>query len=159
MQTSKQLAERFREVILNGLWIANTNYKDQLSNVDMIEATKKIGTFNTIATLTYHINYYIEGVSVFFETGVLTIKDKFSFEHPEIVTEDNWEQLKNSLWLNAEKFASQIEQMTNDQSDDIFVLEKYGTYHRNIDAIIEHSYYHLGKIVLIKKMIKASSNY
>lgn len=159
MQTSKQLAERFREVILDGLWIANTNYKDQLSDVKMSEANKKVETFNTIVALTYHINYYIEGVSVFFETGDLTIKDQFSFDHTKIVSEDDWEQLKNRLWLNAEKFATQIEQMTNEQLEDIFVLEKYGTYHRNIDAIIEHSYYHLGQIVLIKKMIKASSNY
>lgn len=159
MQTSKQLAERFREVILNGLWIANTNYKDQLSNVSRDEAVKKIGTFNTIAALTYHINYYIEGVSVFFETGELTIKDEFSFNLPEITSENDWEQLKNRFWLNSEKFATQIEQMTNDQLDDIFVLEKYGTYQRNIDAIIEHCYYHLGQIVLIKKMIQNTSNY
>lgn len=35
-----------------------------------------------------------------------------------------------------------------------FVNEKYGTYLRNIDGLIEHSYYHLGQITLIKKLIK-----
>uniref|UniRef100_UPI004048F501 DUF1572 domain-containing protein n=1 Tax=Gelidibacter sp. TaxID=2018083 RepID=UPI004048F501 len=159
MQSSKQLAERFREVIFDGLWIANTNYKDQLSNVTMAEATKKVDTFNTIAALTYHINYYIEGVSIFFETGELTIKDQFSFDLPEMTSENDWELLKSRFWHNAETFATQIEQMSNEQLDDIFVLEKYGTYQRNIDAIIEHSYYHLGQIVLIKKMMKTSSNY
>lgn len=34
-----------------------------------------------------------------------------------------------------------------------FVKQEYGTYLRNIEAQIEHSYYHLGQISLIKKMI------
>ena len=43
--------------------------------------------------------------------------------------------------------------MPNDKLEEIFVDEKYGTYRRNIEGIIEHSYYHLGQISLIKKMI------
>jgi len=34
-----------------------------------------------------------------------------------------------------------------------FVDEKYGNYFRNIHAMIEHSYYHLGQIVILKKII------
>lgn len=35
-----------------------------------------------------------------------------------------------------------------------FSEEKYGSYFRNIDAMIAHSYYHLGQIVLLDKTIK-----
>lgn len=35
-----------------------------------------------------------------------------------------------------------------------FVEEKYGTYQRNLEGMIEHSYYHLGQIVLIKELLK-----
>jgi hypothetical protein len=31
--------------------------------------------------------------------------------------------------------------------------EQYGTWQRNLEAVIEHSYYHLGQIILIRKMI------
>ncbi len=34
MQNNQILANRFREVLLNGTWIANTNFKDQLTNMD-----------------------------------------------------------------------------------------------------------------------------
>jgi hypothetical protein len=34
-----------------------------------------------------------------------------------------------------------------------FVKEEYGSYSRNIEAQIEHSYYHLGQISLLKKLI------
>ncbi|HBT08481.1 MAG TPA: DUF1572 domain-containing protein, partial [Leeuwenhoekiella sp.] len=41
-----------------------------------------------------------------------------------------------------------IKTLTDDQLDAIFVKEAYGSYKRNIEALIEHSYYHLGQIVL-----------
>jgi hypothetical protein len=47
--------------------------------------------------------------------------------------------------------------MSQNQLDEVFVDKKYGTYLRNIEAVIEHSYYHLGQIVLIKKMILKQS--
>ncbi|MEG1022142.1 MAG: hypothetical protein RSE50_11550 [Myroides sp.] len=43
--------------------------------------------------------------------------------------------------------------MRDEKLDSVFVDEKYGSYRRNIEAMIEHSYYHLGQIVLIKKML------
>ena len=45
--------------------------------------------------------------------------------------------------------------MPEERLDENFVDEKYGNYTRNIDGMIEHSYYHLGQISLIKKIINA----
>jgi uncharacterized damage-inducible protein DinB len=153
MNSSSQIANRFREVLLNGKWIANTNYKDVLSNVNWNDATKKIGTLNTIAILTQHINYYIAGILNVFEGGSLDIRDKYSFDFPAINSKEEWDRILNELWENSEKFAVYIEQLSDEQLDQPFVDEKYGTYRRNIEAMIEHSYYHLGQISLIKKMI------
>ncbi len=62
MSTVLQLTKRFREVLLEGLWIANTNFKDQLSDVSWKQAVTKVGSLNTIAMLTFHIDYYIAGL-------------------------------------------------------------------------------------------------
>ncbi|HMQ69795.1 MAG TPA: hypothetical protein PKA90_12460 [Ignavibacteria bacterium] len=35
-----------------------------------------------------------------------------------------------------------------------FADKKYGTYLRNTEGFFEHSYYHLGQISLIRKLIK-----
>ena len=153
MERTKQIADRFREVILNGLWIANTNYKDQLSNLTWKQATMKIGSLNTIAALTFHINYYIGGMVNVFEGGSLEIRDKYSFDLPPIESKKDWEELLKSMWNNAEKLANKVELMPDKKLDEVFVNIKYGSYQRNIDAIIEHSYYHLGQISLIKKML------
>ena len=103
--------------------------------------------------LTFHIDYYIAGLVNVFEGGDLEIKDKFSFNFPPIESQQEWESLLNKLWQDSEKFATLLEQMSDSKLDEVFVDEKYGTYLRNIDGMIEHAYYHLGQITLIKKMI------
>ncbi|WP_353777580.1 DinB family protein [Winogradskyella sp. 3972H.M.0a.05] len=153
MKTSVELANRFREVILNGRWIANTNYKHLLEDINLEQATKKVGNLNTIAALTFHINYYIEGVLNVFKGGDLEIRDKYSFDFPELTSEFDWEALKTRLFNNSKAFASHVEQMSTEQLNAVFVDEKYGTYQRNIEGIIEHSYYHLGQVSLIKKLV------
>ena len=156
MENSNQIANRFKEVLLKGKWIANTNFKDQLSDVTWKQATKKIGSLNTIAALTYHINYYIEGVLNVFEGGLLEIRDKYSFDVQQIKSKEDWDSLLSKLLANAEQFAYHVGLMSDEKLEEIFIDEKYGSYRRNIEGIIEHSYYHLGQISLIKKMLKES---
>lgn len=150
---STELAKRFREVILDGKLIAFTNIKEQLSDLTMEQATLKIGSLNTLAALTFHLNYYIHGVLQVFEGGELTIRDKFSFEMNPIESEEDWILLRDNLFANAEKFAKHIDGMDDAQLDSGFVKEAYGSYHKNIDAMIEHCYYHFGQMVIIKKMV------
>jgi uncharacterized damage-inducible protein DinB len=153
MESPSQIANRFREVILNGTWIAGTNFKDQLSNVSVEQATQKIGSLNTIAVLTSHIHYYISGILNVLEGGRLEIKDKFSFDFPPLKSQEDWEKVLDKFWNDSEKFANLVEQMAEEKLKEDFTDKKYGSYQRNINAMIEHSYYHLGQIVLIKKLI------
>ena len=153
MEPSNQLAQRFRELFLNGTWIANTNYHELLSDVNWQQATQKISSLNTIAILTFHINYYVAGVLQVFEGGSLDIKDKYSFDAPKITSKDDWDTLKSDLLKNVETFAKHIESMSEDLLESTFVDEKYGSYRRNIEGLIEHSYYHFGQLSLILKMV------
>jgi len=153
MNTSTTLANRFREVILNGTWIANTNFKDQLTAVDWKQANTPVGALNTIALLTFHIHYYIAGILNVLEGGSLDIRDKYSFDMPPVQSPADWDALRNQLWSDAERFARRLEQLPESLWSDVFVDAKYGTYQRNIDGLIEHCYYHLGQVVLIRKML------
>lgn len=153
MERNLSIANRLREVLLNGHWIANTNFKAQILSVNWKEATQKVGNLNTIAALTFHINYYLEGLLHVFNGGKLEISDKYSFDVPQIQSEIDWKTLVNSFLSNSEKFADQVEQLPDGLLHQPFVDEKYGSYLRNIEGVIEHSYYHLGQISLIKKMI------
>ncbi len=149
----KDLANRLREVLLNGKWIANTNLKEQISSTSWEQAMERIGSLNTIALLTFHVNYYLKGVLNVFQGGKLEIKDKYSFDMPEISSETDWLKLVDEFVNNAENFINHVENMDDSLWTQPFVKEEYGSYLRNIEAQIEHSYYHLGQISLIKKLI------
>ena len=152
MSQAESLARRLREVILNGTWIANTNFKDQLNDVNWQQATKKMGSRHTIAELTFHIGYYISGILNVLEGGKLEIRDKFSFDLPLIESEQEWSALTDQLWNDTLTLAKLIQQLSDQQLLQEFVDPRYGNYQRNIEGIIEHSYYHLGQLVLIKKL-------
>ncbi len=158
MSRSQELARRFREVILDGTWIANTNYKHQLSGLDWRTAITHLDGLNSIAALTQHIHYYIKGVSQVLAGGTLDIRDQYSFDFPLIVTQAEWDALLEQLWADAATFAGQVAALPDSQLELPFVDEKYGTYLRNIDGMTEHCYYHLGQVVLIKKLLLGAGN-
>jgi hypothetical protein len=153
MTKASFLADRLREVLLHGKWVANTNFKDQLSRTDWRQATAKVGDLNTIALLTFHLNYYLQGLIQVFQGGSLDIRDKYSFDMPEIRSEGDWNALVETFLRHAEQFARHVEQMDDSHFDQPFVDAKYGSYWRNIEGVIEHSYYHLGQVSLIRKMV------
>ncbi|MBZ4191423.1 DinB family protein [Niabella beijingensis] len=153
MENGSQLAGRFREVMLNGTWIANTNFKMLLSGITPEQATTPIGTLNTIALLTFHVRYYISGLNHAFEKGTLEISDRYSFDAPVLRGGDDWNALQEGLWEDAEQFAAFVEVMPAEKLDEIFIDKKYGTFRRNIEAMIEHGYYHLGQVSLIRKLL------
>ncbi|WP_282637827.1 DinB family protein [Sphingobacterium thalpophilum] len=153
MEKQLFIANRLREVLLDGHWIANTNYQEQLIDTNWQQAVYKINTLNSIAALTYHINYYLEGLLSAFRTGKLDISDKYSFDVPEISSESDWNALVQRFLTHAARFADAIEGLKEKRLEQPFIEERYGSYLRNIEGVIEHSYYHLGQIVLIKKLI------
>ncbi len=153
MNRNITIASRIREVFLDGRWIANTNYSEQIQSINWQQAAQQNGNLNSIAMLTFHINYYLEGLLNAFENGRLDISDKYSFDLPPINSAIEWMDLGKRFLDNAEKFADKVEAMDDKIFDQIFIDEKYGTFLRNIEGVIEHSYYHLGQIVLLKKII------
>ena len=152
MSFSKHLAQQITDVYLSGTWVS-TNLKAQLCDLTWQQATTKIADLNTIAALAFHINYYISGVADALETGQLTIRDKFSFACPSIQNQKDWEQLQEQIWKDGQRFSDLIAQLSDDQLAGPFVETKYGTTFRNFNAMIEHTNYHLGQIVLLKKLI------
>jgi len=155
MTHSGYLASRLREVLLNGTWIANTNCSDQIQHYPWMLAIRQVSNLNSVALLTFHLNYYLKGLLHVLNGGQLEIRDKFSFDMPPITSEDDWKELVRSFLMHAEAFAQKVEELPDALLDEPFTDEKYGTYLRNIEGVIEHSYYHLGQMVLIRKLLDA----
>lgn len=154
MSGTAALALHFRQVHFGGNWTA-VNLKDTLAGIDWQQATMKIGSLNTIAALTFHINYYISEVLKVLNGESLTAHDKFSFMVPPIESEKDWKELLDKCWTDAEQFAARLETLPDSILPEYFTDEKYGTYYRNFLGIIEHTHYHLGQISLIKKLAES----
>ncbi|UTW64810.1 DinB family protein [bacterium SCSIO 12643] len=157
MNISEYLANRLREILLSGKWVIGTNFKEQIEDLTWVEATKQVENFNSISDITFHINYYLSGVMDVFNGGDLTIRDKYSFDAPEIKSEKDWNLRKEKFVEDSESFIQLVENMEVERLMDVFVKEEYGSFYRSIDVIIEHTYYHLGQIILIKKKIREAS--
>ncbi len=154
MKLNQYLANRLKEVLTEGKWVLGINFKEQIIELNWHQATQKIEDYNTIADLTFHIDYYMAGVANVLKGGTLDISDKYSFDSPPITSEQDWINLVNKFCQDAEEIIKLVENMSEEKILSDFVEKEYGTYCRNIDVMIEHTYYHLGQILLLKKRMK-----
>jgi hypothetical protein len=152
MNLPEHIAKHFREVHFGGNW-TGVNLKETLEGVNWQQAITKVESFNTIAALVYHINYYVSVMMKVLQGEPLNASDKFSFSHPVIASQDDWENLLNKFLSDAESFAALIEKLPESKIWENFDDGKYGNYYRNLHGVIEHTHYHLGQIVLIKKLL------
>lgn len=152
MHLPSQIAKHFHNAYFGGNW-TSSNLKDNLSDITWQQAITQVGSLNTIAKLVHHLNYYVHEVSKVLQGEPLTAKDKFSFDHPPINSQDDWQQLLDQTWKDGELFAEQIRQMPETKFGEDFIDPQYGNYYRNIHGIIEHVHYHLGQIAIIKKLL------
>ena len=138
--------------ILEKNWTAS-NLKDHLKDVTWQQATTQVYSLNTIASLVFHVNYYVSAILKVLQGEPLNAHDKYSFDLPPIKTQEDWQKLLDKTFTDAENFASLVEQLPETKLGEDFSDTKYGNYYRNLHGVIEHTHYHLGQIVLIKKIL------
>jgi hypothetical protein len=151
MNFSQQIAKHLRDVHFGGNW-TSVNLKDTLDGITVEQATKKNADLNSIAVLVFHMNYYVDVIIKVLQGQPVRAHDKFSFELPPLSSEEEWQSLVNKALTEAETLAGIIEQLPDSRLEDIFMDKKYGTYYRNFHGLIEHCHYHLGQIVILKKL-------
>ena len=124
MKLPSLLAAHFRQVNFGGNWTW-VNLKETLKDITWEQATTKLDSLNTIAMLAYHINYYVVAITKVLQGNPMEAHDKYSFDCPPIQNEEDWEKMKEKIFAEAETLA----------------------------GLIEHTHYHLGQIVIIKKLL------
>lgn len=155
MTLIQQIAKHFRDVYFGGNW-TTVNLKDSLADISWQQAITRVYDLNSIAALVFHINYYVNPVLKVLQGEPLNASDKFSFDLHPITSAYEWQKLVTKVLTEAELFAEQIEKLDETKLFEDFIDGKYGSYYRNLHGIIEHTHYHLGQIILIKKILKGS---
>jgi hypothetical protein len=155
MTISQQLAKQFRDVQYGGNWTW-VNLQETLKDVHWQQATTKVKDLNTIALLVHHMDHYVRVVMERMEDKPRTLTHEQSIEEPEINSEADWQSLLDRMWATGDRFAFMIEHFPEEKLWATFMAEQYGNGFRNIAGVIEHNHYHLGQIVVIKKLLAAT---
>jgi uncharacterized damage-inducible protein DinB len=148
---AERIAKHIKEFYFGGNWTA-VNLSDTLKDVRWEEAVHKRNGFHSIAELLYHINYFVKVVIRVLEGHPLEGNDAVSFDCPPIKDDRDWETLKDRTRAEAKYFIALVEKIPEKKMDTLLGDPKYGTFERNLLGILEHSHYHLGQIVLLKKL-------
>ncbi len=146
------IARQIRGGFFGDNW-CGLSLREAVADLRFDQAIKSLPHSHSIAELVFHLGYYLQGVEEVLRGGSLVIRDQYSFEMPPITNESDWRSLLDRTWQLAESFIGQVEKLPDDLFDQTFVDEKYGDYYRNLTGLVEHLYYHLGQIALIKKSV------
>jgi len=152
MSVASQIARQMRELHTGGN-MAGSDLQQKIADITWEQAIAKVHGLNSIALLTYHVNYYVAGLIDVMEGGPLTIRDMYSYDMPPVTGPEDWERLRTKTLADAETFARLVEQMPDSRLYESFIDGKYGTWYRNLTGVLEHTHYHLGQIAIIKKMV------
>jgi uncharacterized damage-inducible protein DinB len=152
MNLSHTLATHLRRLYTGGNW-TDINLKDSLDGLSWQQVTATPAGANSILALVYHLHYFVRAVTRVLQGGPLDAHDKYSFDHPPLESQVEWEAFLAEVFAEAETFAQLIEQLPPERLDENMAGEKYGSYFANLQGIIEHAHYHLGQIVLLKKLL------
>ena len=121
------------------------------------QATTRVGSFHTIAELVFHVDYFVAAVLEVLQGRPLNAHDKYSFDVPPIESPEDWENLLAKVWEDAGQFADLVERLPDERLGQDMADPKYGSWYRNLCGIVEHTYYHLGQIVIIKKTLAGTA--
>jgi len=53
--------------------------------------------------------------------------------------------------------AESVKSLPEDRWTQTFVEAKYGSWYRNLCGLVEHAHYHLGQIMMLKRLIRQSA--
>ncbi|NIG55928.1 hypothetical protein [Chitinophaga sp. Cy-1792] len=153
MNLTERLAEHVQGIFSGGNWTA-VSIQQTLSDLSFEEATRQLPQFNSIALLTFHIGYYIKELRMMIDGAPLEAQDKLSWEMQPMHAAWQWDMLRNDTVHQGELLAKYVKEMPETRLWEYLGEKQYGDFYHNIHGIIEHTHYHLGQIVIIKKMIR-----
>ena len=153
LNISERLSTHFKSLFFGGNW-SEVSLKELLSDVSWREAITQVDKFNSIAALVYHIDYFVAVTLKVLEGGLLDGHDKYSFDCPPIHTQADWDDLVNKVLEDARRFTDVTAELPEDRIWSDLADPKYGSVYSNIQGIIEHTYYHLGQISILKRIIR-----
>jgi uncharacterized damage-inducible protein DinB len=156
MKPSEFIAQHILEVFEGGNW-TDVNFKDTLKDINHKEATTVTkASYNTIGALVYHTSFYNEIVLKRLQGINPAINDRNGFDLPLIKNENDWNELKQRCFLSAYVLSEAVKKFPEEDLSQP-TITNHSTHYKTLHGVAEHAHYHLGQIVILKKLIKSQT--
>jgi hypothetical protein len=83
------------------------------------------------------------------------INERNGFDLPPIKNEDDWKYLIQRCFQSAHDLAEAVKKIPEEKLSELTITE-HSTHYKALHGVAEHAHYHLGQIVLLKKLVKSS---
>lgn len=153
MNLTDFIAQHIIAVHEGGNW-TEVNLKDTLTDVGYKEATTVTkASYNTIAALLHHLSFYNDIVMQRLSGANPVISEANGFDMPPVKSEEDWIRLKECNLQSAHQLADAVRQFPEEHLNEL-TATGHATHYKTLHGITEHAHYHLGQIVLLKKLIR-----
>ncbi len=157
MNITELIAQHITDVHNGSNW-TDVNVKDTLQDVSFTEAnTVTKASPNSIAMLLYHISFYNEVMLQRLLNLPAPVSQTNGFDAPHLNNEEDWKLLQEKNIQSAQKLADAVKSFPEEKLYQEYQPGK-SSYYKNLHGIAEHAHYHLGQMMILKKLIKQENN-
>lgn len=152
MNIAPLVAQHVAEVV-HGNW-TDIHLDEAIADVTYQEAINvPAGLVNSIAMLVNHLEFYNFVITerLMGTEPVIDDANRFAIS---IKNEEDWQLLKQRTLDSFKRLADRISQLP---AEKLQALTPSGnnTFYKTLHGLSEHAHYHLGQIVLLKKLVRA----
>jgi uncharacterized damage-inducible protein DinB len=132
-------------------WL-DINIVDTLKELTPSQAASKIGDHNSIWQIVQHVVAWRETNLARIQGELVPAPSHNFIEEIQDKSEAAWEKLLGRLQRSQEMLLAYLEKADAASFDTIYKPNQH-TYYEHLQGILQHDAYHLGQIVLLKKLI------
>lgn len=156
MKVTHHIAQHLLDVYTGGNW-TEVNVSGVLADVSYAEAaTVTAASPNSIASIVHHLVFW-NRIMIQRIQGVLPeIPAANGFDVPWIESDADWKNLLNAMLASAAELALEIKNVA-DAKLEMPIVTGFTSAYKNLQGTVEHIHYHLGEIMILKKLIRSGN--
>ncbi len=152
MKLTHLISQHIVETFEGNNW-TDVNISDTLHDFAFKEAfITTAASPNSIASLVHHIMFYNYVVLERLNGNNPEIEQTNGFHVPAIQSEEEWQSLQARCHESFRVLANAVIALPEERLSDLAPNSK-STLYKTLQGVVEHAHYHLGQIVILKKLI------
>jgi uncharacterized damage-inducible protein DinB len=153
MNLTGLIAEHIKEVYEGNNW-TDVNISDVIRDITWQQAQQQTSASpNTIASLLHHLYYWNGIIMQRLKGSNPSIPEVNGYAVGKLKNENDWDALKQKTHESFLQLADLIKSFPEEKLSDTYAAGK-SSYYKNFQGIVEHAHYHLGQIVILKKLLQ-----